>query len=109
MNYGMMALYATLILLGLGIIIGALLVLAEKFLHVEEDPRIKAVESLLPNANCGNCGFAGCHDMAEALVKGEEKKVSKCKVGKKDKNYDPIIQYLTDHPDADGTKHIPTI
>lgn len=109
MNYGLMALYATLVLLGLGAIIGALLVLAEKFLHVEEDPRIKEVEALLPGANCGNCGFAGCHDLAEALVKGEEKKVTKCKVGKKDKNFDPIIKYMSEHPDADGTKHVPSL
>ena len=32
---------------------------AEKF-KVEEDPRIDEVEELLPGANCGGCGFAGC-------------------------------------------------
>lgn len=108
-NYGLIVLWATLILLAIGIILGVILVLAEKFLHVEEDPRIKEVESMLPGANCGNCGYAGCHDMAVALVDGEEKKVSACKVGKKDKNFEPIIQYLSEHPDKDGNKHVPTL
>ena len=40
---------------------------AQKF-KVEEDPRIDEVEKMLPGANCGGCGFAGCRAMAEALV-----------------------------------------
>ena len=47
--------------------------------------------------------------MAEAIVKGEQKKLSACKPGKKDKNFDPIIAYMEEHPDEDGTKHIPTL
>lgn len=102
-------LYAVLILGGLGLLFGVALALAEKFLHVEEDNRIEEVEKMLPNANCGACGYAGCHDMAEALVKGEAKKATLCKVGKVDKNFKPIIAYMESHPDADGTKHVPTL
>ncbi len=102
-------LYAVLILGGLGLLFGIALALAEKFLHVEEDNRIEEVEKMLPNANCGACGYAGCHDMAEALIKGEAKKVTLCKVGKVDKNFKPIIAYMESHPDADGTKHVPTL
>ena len=102
-------LWGFLILAGLGLVLGVLLVIAEKLLHVEEDPRIAEVEKMLPNANCGACGFPGCHGMAEALVKGEVKKASACKVGKKEKNFDPIIAYLSTHPDTDGTKHVPTL
>ena len=102
-------LWAVLILGGLGLVFGVALALAEKFLHVEEDHRIDDVAKMLPNANCGACGYAGCHDLAEALVKGEAKKVSLCKVGKADKNFEPIIQYLDSHPDEDGTKHVPTL
>lgn len=39
---------------------------------VVEDPRIGEVSSLLPQANCGGCGFAGCSGMASALVKGAD-------------------------------------
>jgi Na+-translocating ferredoxin:NAD+ oxidoreductase subunit B len=102
-------LWGFLILAGLGGVLGVLLVLAEHFLHVEEDPRIADVEKMLPNGNCGACGFPGCHGMAEALVSGTVKKCSTCKVGKKDKNFDPIIVYLASHPDQDGTKHVPTL
>ena len=95
-------LWSVLLMLGLAIVLGVLIVLFSILFHVEEDPRIAAVEKMLPNYNCGACGKAGCHDMAEALVSGEVKKVSQCKVGKKDKNYDPIIAYLASTPGPDG-------
>ena len=57
-------LWGVLVLAGLGLILGFLLALAAKFLHVQEDPRIKKVEDMLPGANCGACGYAGCHDLA---------------------------------------------
>ncbi len=43
---------------------------AQKF-RVIEDPRIDVVEDLLPGANCGGCGLAGCRALAEAIVKAE--------------------------------------
>ena len=56
-------------------VLGALLavvlfIVARKF-RVDEDPRIDDVEKMLPGANCGGCGFAGCRAMAEALVTRE--------------------------------------
>ena len=95
-------LWSILLMLGLAIVLGVLIVLFSILFHVEEDPRIAAVEKMLPNYNCGACGKAGCHDMAEALVSGEVKNVSACKVGKKDKNYDPIVAYLASTPGPDG-------
>jgi len=56
---------------GLGLLLAAILVLANKQLFVFEDPRIDEVEELLPAANCGSCGSAGCRAFAEQLVKGE--------------------------------------
>ena len=44
---------------GLTFVLASLLVLANRKLHVEEDPRIDVVEEMLPHANCGACGFAG--------------------------------------------------
>jgi electron transport complex protein RnfB len=55
----------------LGLILAAVLVLANKRLAVFEDPRIDQVEDLLPHANCGACGTAGCRQFAEKLVAGE--------------------------------------
>ena len=44
---------------------------AQKF-KVEEDPRIDEVEKMLPGANCGGCGFAGCRGLATALVQNDD-------------------------------------
>ena len=56
---------------GLSFLLSAVLVVANRRLFVFEDPRIDAVEELLPLANCGACGVPGCRPFAEALVKGE--------------------------------------
>jgi Na+-translocating ferredoxin:NAD+ oxidoreductase subunit B len=42
--------------------------IAQRF-KVIEDPRIDIIADLLPAANCGGCGFAGCRNFAEAIVK----------------------------------------
>ena len=56
---------------GLTFVLAALLVLANRRLHVEEDPRIDVVEDMLPHSNCGACGFPGCRVFAEALIAGD--------------------------------------
>jgi len=55
---------------GLTLVLASLLVLANRTLYVQEDPRIDVVEELLPHANCGACGYPGCRPFAEALVAG---------------------------------------
>lgn len=54
----------------LGTLLAGLLALANRRLYVYEDPRIDAVEAMLPQANCGACGLAGCRAFAEAAVAG---------------------------------------
>jgi len=54
--------------------------IAQKF-RVFEDPRIDEVQAALPAANCGGCGFAGCRNFAEALVKAENFEGLNCPVG----------------------------
>lgn len=75
-------LYYTLIALVVAGVIGGLLgvligIVAKKF-EVEKDPRIEDVTALLPGANCGGCGFAGCADLAKSLVAGRVKDPAKC-------------------------------
>ncbi len=55
----------------LGLTLAGILVVANKRLYVFEDPRIDQVEGLLPRANCGACGSAGCRQFAETLIRGE--------------------------------------
>ena len=61
-------LLATLTLAAVAAIAAIVLSVADKYLTVEEDPRIGLVTAALPGANCGGCGFAGCGDYARALV-----------------------------------------
>ena len=56
---------------GAGLVCGAALALAARFLAVHEDPRIEEVAEILPGANCGGCGYAGCRACAEAIVQGK--------------------------------------
>ena len=100
----MEVLYALLILLGLGLILGLGLAIAAKVLYVKEDERIEEVAKKLPNYNCGSCGYAGSKSLAEAIVTGKEENLRKCKPGKEDANFKPIIDYLNEHPNEDGTK-----
>ncbi len=62
---------AALILGLLGLILGVSLALASKVFHVEKDERIEKIEKVLPQANCGACGYAGCSAFAEAVINGE--------------------------------------
>ncbi len=61
---------AILWFVALGGLFGILLALASKLFHVETDERIEKVQECLPGANCGGCGFAGCGQLAEEIVKG---------------------------------------
>ena len=63
----------------IGLLGAAILVVAAHFMHVEEDPRVGEVLGVLPGANCGACGYAGCADYAKAIVEGAP--VNKCVPG----------------------------
>jgi len=65
--------YAVLVFAAIAVVFGALLALASKVFEVKTDPRIAAIKSELPGANCGGCGYAGCSAFAEAVAKGEAK------------------------------------
>jgi Na+-translocating ferredoxin:NAD+ oxidoreductase RNF subunit RnfB len=55
----------------LTLLLAALLALANRRFFVVEEPRISHVEEMLPQTNCGACGYPGCHAFAEALVRRE--------------------------------------
>ena len=65
----------------LGLIAAVILYFVAQKFKVFEDPRIDQVEEALPAANCGGCGFAGCRNFAEALVKAETFDGLNCPVG----------------------------
>jgi len=47
------------------------LAFASRKLAVHTDLRLEKIMGLLPGANCGACGAAGCFGFAEAVLKGE--------------------------------------
>ncbi len=69
----------SVILGGLGLLFGLLLAFASIIFKVDTDERIDEITNLLPGANCGGCGFAGCSAFAKAIVDGKAS-VSGCKV-----------------------------
>lgn len=59
------------ILLGLGLLLGAILGLASEWLAVEENPLEAELQAMLPGSQCGQCGYVGCAQGAAALARGE--------------------------------------
>jgi RnfABCDGE-type electron transport complex B subunit len=65
---------------GVGLILAAILAVADKKLAVEEDPLVEKAVEILPGANCGACGYAGCLAFATALAEGKAP-IAGCKPG----------------------------
>ena len=72
----------TIISLSLLALISAVILyfVAQKF-KIFEDPRIDEIQAILPAANCGGCGFAGCRNFAETLVNADTFDGLNCPVG----------------------------
>ena len=77
----MTVLFTILTLSLLGILAAVILYFVAQKFKVEEDPRIDDVEKMLPGANCGGCGFAGCRGLADALVSKDDISALFCPVG----------------------------
>ncbi len=57
---------------GIGLVLAIILFLVSKKFAVKEDPRLGEVSEVLPQANCGGCGFPGCAGFASACVKAAD-------------------------------------
>jgi len=87
-----------------GLVAAVLLYFVSLAFKVEEDPRIDLVQAVLPGANCGGCGFAGCRNFAEACVKADSLNGLSCPVGG-DPTMDEVKKVLT--PAAEGASAAP--
>ena len=74
-------LVAVISLGAVGLIAAVILYVASKKFAVYEDPRIAQVAEVLPQANCGGCGYPGCSGFAEACVKAGSLEGKLCPVG----------------------------
>ena len=70
------AIATLLILAGL---FGAVLGYASVRFRVESNPLVEQVDALLPQTQCGQCGYPGCRPYAEAIVDGD--RINKCPPG----------------------------
>ncbi|HXH72376.1 MAG TPA: electron transport complex subunit RsxB [Mariprofundaceae bacterium] len=64
-------LVALLSLGGFALVAGLVLAVAQKVFHVESDPLVDRIDALLPQTQCGQCGYPGCKPYAEAVAAGQ--------------------------------------
>ena len=74
-------LIAVISLGAIGLVAAVILYAASKKFAVYEDPRIAQVSEVLPQANCGGCGYPGCSGFAAACVKAGSLEGKLCPVG----------------------------
>ncbi|WP_370550096.1 electron transport complex subunit RsxB [Edwardsiella tarda] len=58
---------------------GLILGFAARRFQVEADPIVERIDALLPQSQCGQCGYPGCRPYAEAIAEGE--KINRCAPG----------------------------
>ncbi len=72
-------LIAILALAGLAVAFGLLLGFAAVKFRVEGNPLVDQIDGLLPQTQCGQCGYPGCRPYAEAIAGGDA--INKCPPG----------------------------
>lgn len=82
MSVLMTTLLAILVLGTMALLFGAILGFASVKFHVEGDPLAEQLDALLPQTQCGQCGYPGCKPYAEAVANGEA--INKCAPGGED-------------------------
>ncbi len=70
---------AILILFGLAVVFGIILGYASVRFRVEGNPIVDQIDALLPQTQCGQCGYPGCRPYAEAISNGDA--INKCPPG----------------------------
>ena len=75
-----MTILTALIALGvLALLFGAVLGYAAIRFKVESDPLVDQIDDILPQTQCGQCGYPGCKPYAEAIANGDD--INKCPPG----------------------------
>src|SRR5690625_6771109 len=66
-------------LLSLSLMFGAVLGYAAVRFKLEGDPIVQQIDDLLPQTQCGQCGYPGCRPYAQAIANGDA--INKCPPG----------------------------
>lgn len=68
-----MSLVSALIAIGvLALVFGLVLGFAAVRFKVESDPIVDQIDAILPQTQCGQCGYPGCRPYAEAIANGDD-------------------------------------
>ena len=70
---------AVIALLTLGVLFGAILGFGAVKFAVDGDPIVDQINAILPQTQCGQCGYPGCKPYAEAIANGAA--INKCPPG----------------------------
>ncbi len=73
--------FTIIVLSSIAVISAVLLFIVAKRFEVKEDPRIAAIGEVLPQANCGGCGYPGCAGFATACAQSKDLDGLFCPVG----------------------------
>lgn len=71
---------ATLVVVSLAAVLGGALGLAAVIFRVEGDPLVDRIDAILPQTQCGQCGFPGCKAYAAAIAEGRAE-INQCPPG----------------------------
>jgi len=71
---------AIITIAGMATLFGLVLGYSAIRFRVEGDPIADQIDALLPQTQCGQCGFAGCRPYAEAMAAGEAE-INRCPPG----------------------------
>ncbi len=93
-------LIAVIAIAALAAIFGLLLGFASVRFKVEADPIVDQIDAILPQTQCGQCGYPGCRPYAEAIANGDA--INKCTPGGK-----AAVEKLADLMGVDASDNAP--
>ena len=70
-------------MLAMALVIGIILAIAKTYFKVEGNPLLEQVDNILPQTQCGQCGYPGCKPYATAIVEANVA-INKCPPGGQD-------------------------
>lgn len=70
---------ALIALVGLSLLFGAILGFVAVQYKIEGNPIVDQIDNILPQTQCGQCGYPGCRPYATAIVDGDA--INKCPPG----------------------------
>ena len=68
------------VMVGISLLLGAVLGFSAIKFKVEGNPLVEKIDAVLPQTQCGQCGYPGCKPYAEAIAKGDAN-INKCPPG----------------------------